>query len=263
MTKDEQRKSGQETCPKRVWVLNTLSDDEVIPVGDPIPPGLKFHLARCDSCRKLADELLGVTAVLGQMLDLEPSGELGGQAEAQAMRSLREGAVLTGRVSIPDDPIPTPTARAVLPWLPYRRFAAAAVILLAIGLYAMFRPDSPGIQPGEYPHGLVTSPKPGDHPRLIEQNGVPGAPNPALAESSQKEGETIRQAEVGPDAPVICNHRTRLEAALCENPNAIHRVAPLPARRRRRVSPRPPIDGPMNAIDISGRKRSTKPRQRD
>ncbi len=41
-------------CPKRLWVILTLSDDELLEDGETPPRILQLHLSRCDSCRALA-----------------------------------------------------------------------------------------------------------------------------------------------------------------------------------------------------------------
>jgi len=142
-------------CPKRLWVMTMLSDDEVVAPGVRLPQGLEFHLKRCPSCRALADDLLGVTALLAEAGAQEPTESLLRRAQRQTEAALRDGARLTGRVDVDaaDDGSLVP-ARAGR----WRRWglplAAAAMIAIAFGLFSIMHGPGDG-DGGVLPDGVV------------------------------------------------------------------------------------------------------------
>ncbi len=150
------------TCPKRLWVMLTLSDDELMEGGETPMQGLQFHLSRCESCRSFAERLLAVSADMRSLAELEPASALADRADAQLRRAIREGARSTGRVTIPDEPdagteprarhgAPSTSGRADLwkfmiprgqkpaAWARYTRYAAAAMVVLAATLFVFWR----------------------------------------------------------------------------------------------------------------------------
>lgn len=152
-------------CPKRLWVMTTLSDDEIVGPGGPLPQGLEFHVSRCPSCRALAQELRSVGASLGSAGEQEPPESLLRRAQRQTETALKDGARMTGRVDVGNDgaevlgsPIPAWWQRRTTP------LAAAAIVGIAIGLFSIMRAPSSN-EPGATPAAVVQA----------EDKGAPGA----------------------------------------------------------------------------------------
>jgi len=157
---------GAETkqpCPKRVWVMTVLSDDESLGTDQALPPGLEFHLSRCADCRRLADELLAVRSELAALTSAEPPDELFVRANAQATGALASGATLTGRVEPRDDGVDLLRAEPRRAW---RRWVApiavAATIALAVGIVSVVRGlrDGGSAGPGNMVEAPVAAPRP-------------------------------------------------------------------------------------------------------
>ncbi len=249
---NEDREPLEASCPKRTWVMTTLSDDEACPDSESVSAVLRLHLSQCSSCQELADQLTGISSDLRELADLEPAATLFAQADRQAHQALSDGARLTGRVDIPDEPLVKLPARPIHPWWTYGRFAAAAVILLAVGGYSWFS-KAPKTLPNI---PIVDHVVDGAGRRLHEPAPEQARPEAALVDSTEPE-----RNESG--VPVICYHRTYQEAAKCEKTNVVHRIRPMGRRLPRRPGLAPlPREG-MNAIDKSKGKRSNKGRQRD
>lgn len=139
MSHPDWQEPKESTCPKRVWVMSILCDDEALDEPGSLPQGLAFHLSRCDSCRALGDRLRSVSSRLAELAELAPDEALADRAHDQTLSALREGARLTGRVTIPDEPdrvtLPVHAGRRLRP----ARYAAAAVIVVTVGLYGLSR----------------------------------------------------------------------------------------------------------------------------
>ncbi len=149
----------ESTCPKRVWVMSVLSDDEILladdeilladdeilrindeplRTGSPLPQGLEFHLSRCPSCRALAGELQAVTRGLAELASEDTETSLLNRANRQAMSALMNGARMTGRVEVTTEQIGRP--ETVAAWWRSPKLISlttAAAIVLAIGLYGL------------------------------------------------------------------------------------------------------------------------------
>ena len=123
--------SPNSNCPKRMWVLSMLSDDEALERLDALPMGLEFHLKQCSSCRTLAVQLRAVGAEVKNLTAAEAPPNLAQRATAQALQALQSGAQPTGRVELVDDPLDTETSRAYRVWA--AALAAAAVVIFAVG----------------------------------------------------------------------------------------------------------------------------------
>ncbi len=251
---NEDHEPLEAACPKRTWVMTTLSDDEACPDSENVSAVLRLHLSQCTSCRKLADQLTGISSDLRELADLEPAATLFAQADRQAHQALSDGARLTGRVDIPDEPMVKLHSRPIRPWWTYGRFAAAAVILLAVGGYSWFSKTSkpsPNIP-------IVDHVVDGADRRTHEPASEKAPPDPEAALVDSTEPERNESTD-----PVICYHRTYQEAAKCEKTNVVHRIRPMGRRLPRRPGLAPlPREG-MNAIDKSGEKRSNGGRKRD
>jgi hypothetical protein len=249
-------------CPKRLWVMLTLSDDEALEAGEGLPRGLQFHLSRCPSCRALADRLLAVSGTLRSLGDLEPSDDLRARANSQAIKALDEGARLTGRVSIPDEPerLTVPSYRPGLGvWLRYGTYAAAAALFLAVGLFTLVELRGPGDRKLADTTGDAPGPSrtlrdsPAKQVESIPEHEADGASKqlargiekPGAAETSgahrpqtAEPGEQVAQvepAEPTPNVPLgrrtrrpLCRYRSHVEAAMYEDPNCVYRAIILP-----------------------------------
>lgn len=267
MNLDDHDHPNGDTCPKRVWVMTALSDDEAAVDADGLSQGIRLHLASCESCRKLADQLLGVGSALRQMSAAELDGDLASRADAQAMEALRAGGRLTGRVDIPDEPEPSTEDSPSRGWRPPRRYAMAAAILLAVGVYFTIRSgdaeQSPPIQQDQVA-AESSNQDPGRNARPDASSpSDPDAPASADKPDGDSPGAAVADKDGATDESAVCQHRTHLEAAMCEKNHALHRVTPLPGRRPRPARAREPLEGPMNAIDKSSPKGSTKDRRRN
>ena len=138
---DEHDLAGPETpdaqvCPKRLWVLNALSDDMSGEELDALSPGLQFHLSRCSECRSLADGLVGVATGLRSLAAMEQPGSLVAAANGQLFDALKSGGRLTGRTEVRDEPWEEPVRPSVGEFLVrhLRPLAIAASIALFIGV---------------------------------------------------------------------------------------------------------------------------------
>ena len=100
---DDIQTEDQTGCPKRLWVMLTLSDDELVVDEESLPKGLRFHLSRCSSCQALADRLMAVSSRLRDLAQLEPAEEVVIAANGQLQQALHDGARLTGRVKVSDE----------------------------------------------------------------------------------------------------------------------------------------------------------------
>lgn len=228
----ELQREGDRSCPKRIWVMMMLSDDEALPEDGTLPQGLRFHLSRCESCRTLADRLLAVSGTLRSLSSMNPGDDLAERADSQALGALREGAKLTGRVSIPDEPEPARRTTSRVKWHRYARYAAAAVVFIAFGLF--------GLSTLRGPQGPRVAQQVESDPPSV---GLPAAaftpPGPSDAEVRPDE----RVADAGPVQPAIdepkrerrsrrpCRYRSHVEAAACDDTHCIHRAVIVPRRR--------------------------------
>jgi len=237
---------GENACPKRPWVMLTLSDDEAVEAGGTLPQGLQFHLSRCPSCRALADRLRSVTDTIGKMSDLEPGEDVQKRANAQAQQSLAEGARMTGRVMVPDEPEhlrPVSRTLQLAWWVRWGSYAAAATIVFGFGLYGLTmlagrdgrQIAADGIPPQNGQHDAPRGPAvrdpylasegtadPGRRADDASVEGVSGDSEPRLASSTGREPRGR-----------VCRHRSHVEAAACDNPNCLYRATVLPDTRQR------------------------------
>lgn len=230
------------TCPKRPWIMSTLADDEQSTAEGAFSHAMRFHLARCESCRALADRLLDAASALRELGKADPPADLFERAGRQAMAAIETGAELTGRVEVPDveelHEIPT----APRWWWRPVRYAVAATILLAFASYwvARFTPvGAPGLTGPEDWDGqsLVTAPEFRQRPNAGSRT------TPSIDES----GSGRRMAGVSPDGEsprpgAVCRHRSNLERAMCDNENCVRKALILSNRERRRPAWRHRID---------------------
>ena len=279
-------------CPKRLWVMLTLSDDEALEAGEELPRGLQFHLSRCPSCRALADRLLAVSGTLRSLADLEPNDDLCARADSQVTKTLDEGARLTGRVSIPDEPerLTAPSHRLGLAvWLRYGTYAAAAAVFLAVGLFTLVELQGPGgrklADTGDPPGQGRTLRDPTanqvestpeheadgasahlahgfEEPGAIETSGTH---RPGAGESGEQvaQAEPAEPAEPTPNVPTgrrsrrpLCRYSSHVEAAMSEDPNCIYRAIILPDAGQRDLGwGRSLFDKPRSTVSTKARRK--------
>lgn len=145
----------QSDCSKRVWVLQTLSDDETQSPGEDLPAGLRFHLNRCPSCRAIAAQVARTTTTLAQAghAAMLPAS-LAQKANDRLTVALHEGAKTTGREDIaagldytdrhaaaaaPEHEADQPML-SLKRWLttPWQSAAAAVIVLAAIAAWQFY-----------------------------------------------------------------------------------------------------------------------------
>ena len=230
------------TCPKQPWVMSTLADDERSTDEGKLSHAMRFHLARCDSCRVLADRLLDATGALGDLATENPPVDLFERAERQATAALEAGGGLTGHVDVPDceewDEIPN----APRWWWRPARYAVAATILLAFASYWVVRFTPVGAP-------RVTGPENWDGQSMVTLPEYRQRPNagsstePSIGESGSHE----RMVDGSPDGEspslgAVCRHRSNRERAMCDKESCIRRALILANRQRRRPARRWTID---------------------
>lgn len=248
---NENRWSGpdEEECPKRVWVMLTLSDDEALEEGESLPPGLRFHLSRCESCRKVAEHLQAASAKLRDLVGLQPPDDLGVRADAQLRRALRAGAELTGRVVIPEDQTPQTPSPGPASRIRVIRYAAAAAVFIGFGLagvWVLRGPSPPRVAEETGPDETVApavAGAPDARPPLPPDSSDQSSAHVATESRSPRtdkrlaDTSTVRPAAAGPvrrsRSRPLCRHRSHVEAALCEDVNCIHRAVIVPPRGTR------------------------------
>lgn len=248
---------AESTCPKQPWIMSTLADDEQSTAEGEFSYAMRFHLARCESCRALADRLLDAASALRELGKADPPADLFERAGRQAMAAIETGAELTGRVDVPDveelQEIPT----APRWWWRPVRYAVAATILLAFASYwvARFTPvGAPGLTGPEDWDGqsLVTAPENRQRPNT----------GSATAPSIDESGSGGRMAGVSPDGEwpslgAVCRHRSNLERAMCDNENCVRKALILSNRQRHRPAWRRrigPSDSDQSETHLLGNK---------
>lgn len=266
MTDRDLNVEAEQGCPKRLWVMLTLSDDELVDGGGELPRGLSFHLSRCDSCRAVADRLRVTTDRLAGLGRLEPSGELFAAATARAVDALHDGARLTGRVDIPDEPPAIEEQErgpGRMSWAP--RLAAAAVIAFAVtvwGVVAMRGGFTAHRGEGSYVKGGVVPGVSIDRPAPA-QMGAPGSPEqPAgddvaslAAAKSEDEGGEQPAARPAGHARIV-RHQTHMQAATANEMEGPESIIVLPDTRARNL-------GWGHLFDRQAPDRSTTPSRED
>lgn len=222
-------------CAKRVWVLSVLSDDEALDDPRDLPRGLSFHLSRCDSCRALADRLLGVTESLGVLGSFDAPEELVDSANRRARSALHAGGRPTGRVRLEDSidlAPPGAEARGVV-WLDGLRYAAAAAVVLAAATFGLsaFRGESGPKLPLRRSIVVRTS-----APRSVPASRPSRSPDPAEAEFAASPGDAAdeRMASADPPGSVPSDPATEVEDGLDLTPDESAGVSPALVQRRAR-----------------------------
>lgn len=225
-------------CQKRTWVLSTLSDDEQFGDGDAIPQGLAFHLSRCSECRTLANGLLAVTKSLSAASHRDPTDALAHAAQAQAVAALDSGARLTGRVEVSDDWIDLSGPNRSSGLASYTRFAAAAAIIVTVGLSGYLArstdAESDKVAPVSVTHSNYPEPDV-DHIADDEQS----RPTVVVAteELDQQEADPQLARRTAPRTGEyrIRHHRSHIEAALSDDPHGAQAAWIIPDTSKRDV----------------------------
>lgn len=237
MDKDLQQPDEQ-SCPKKLWVLLTLSDDELMREDGVLPPGLQFHLSRCESCRALAEHLVSASGMLRTLSDLEPPADLAEAANSQALTALSNGAELTGRVDIPDEPEPAPIQRIPFWWRRFGRYVAAAAVFIAVGLFGL---SSYVDRTGDIP--VDNRPSAGSEGRQFASGSARSGENRKEAELADSSSEGTREhlAEADGIDPVptvrrrIRRHHSHIEAAMSDDPRGAQAAIVLPDTAQRNL----------------------------
>ncbi len=223
-------------CPKRMWVMTALSDDESLGPGAALPAGLQFHLARCPMCRSLADRLMTVNRSLGELAALLPSAELEADAGERVEMALRQGARLSGRVDLSDlrleEEVPMPHSRRG-----YHDLAIAASLLFAAGFIGFISLQRGGESPLVGPTNAIHRPGQSAMPRVPASSDSVARPNEqrvVVGQGPSNAAESDSGANVtGLPEPVICRFHSHVEAAMSDYVGCVPAamVLPDPAER--------------------------------
>lgn len=232
---DQQLTMKSNACPKAVWVMSTLSDDELIDGAVELPTGLAFHLNRCASCRSLAQGLQSVSRGLHTLSLTEPADDLEDHANAQLARALANGAQLSGRVRIPaEEEFDSPSVQTFQRrWLDWGNLAvAAAVTIVVVGVYASYQltrelKDNMVHQLNPTPTGFA--------PVNSDKDSVSNPENSQLADSTKPSSSQ-------PTMPR--RHHTHIEAADSNDKSAVQYGVVLPDPATRGVTIVPWFDKP-------------------
>jgi|GEM_PF-5005025 len=191
MNKSETEGCG--ICPKRVWTLSVLSEEN--PLGDKtaLPRGLMFHLSRCPSCRELADRLLAVNGGLAALASQQPEEALVDRANARALAAIEAGVGLqrssllsAGEAEWPDDLLVSTIDVRATWWRPIVAYAAAAVIIAALLVALPFAPRNardPGLMVERHSGGTKSPLVEANQDDLPEES--PDSPQVLVAEGGQ------------------------------------------------------------------------------
>jgi|GEM_PF-1689259 len=259
LTRPDQAES---VCPKRSWVMSTLTDDERIDKGETLPPALRFHLSRCDSCRALSDRVRTVASALAKVAEAEPPDHLLALAQARTRASIDRGAVLTGRVDVfnLEDIEEYGGNPRELSWRPLR-YAAAAIVLVgfaSIWISNQTQTVQPMVSGPESWNPAIPAPL---ESREITASDFGMAANETKVHRSDASPQLVSSGEQDERqrdtrlSPAPCRHRSLIEAASCDNPSCTHRIRVRPDSRQRTLGWEgiftPPYDGD-NATRLLG-----------
>jgi hypothetical protein len=242
-----------ENCPKRLWVMTVLSDDEAQADAGGVSTALNLHLASCAPCRELADRLLRVGNLLGALASVSPAPALISGADVQLARALDDGAMLTGRVAILDAPAQTLPVRRAARAMRFAGYAAAAMVAIAVttGFVVRLRNGTSGQTP-QGTSAAALSDRQLNSPH--RDNTDAPSPPPYLARSPLDPDPTERLTTIEHHpAGRQCFHSSALEAAECERIHGMHQAMGLGFRSERPGSVDPPLDKSRNAVSTPGR----------
>lgn len=231
-------------CPKSGWIMDVFTDDEAPFSHDDLPRGIAFHLARCESCRALADRLRATVGGVGDLGAGDPPTDLIDRADSQAYAALMAGGAYSGH-SAAEDLIITPPAHRPMPMLRLAPYAAAACLLLVVGAGIWLTAAGPW---RHAPHPTAR----GDvNPRLatrVDRN----RPAASLGSTDARAPDTLNSPDhpdATPAAPRVATvnqrhvpiPRDHFEGALGSENHNVQAAFVLPGLRGRRVIDRPII----------------------
>lgn len=241
MTHQDRTDLIPDPCPKGVWVMQVLSDDEALGSDDVLPRGLAFHIARCESCRALADRLRAVSQGVSALAEPEPPLDLQARADSRAHAALLAGGAFTGRTDVAG--LPAPERSTVRAPLPYRLMPYATAACLLFAAAAWWR-AAPGAEPG--------SPSSPDVHRVAVGSGmladehVPVIPPSEVEDVGLGDPSGLADASSAPPLLRVTQHRLpilsdHIEAAMGSNSHNVQPAFVLPGMRGRRLIDRPVI----------------------
>ncbi len=234
-------------CPKRPWVLATLTDDEALGPNGQLPTGLAFHLRQCDSCRATADSLQRVTSKLERLAAWPSSDTLCQKGNARVEQALREGAPLTGRFETLD-------VEEIAPADGHYRFdafrwplSAAAILLIAVGVASWFNASrdlaTPTTIAADEPVWPFDDDVFGDVSRSQSDDGLrKGAaasitPDAEHADDNSMDASTVADASTAGkhrrNRPSVVMYHSHISAAMNDSPGAVQAAVVIPRRRVR------------------------------
>ena len=244
MTSQDRTDLIPDPCPKGVWVMQVLSDDEALDSGGALPRGLAFHIARCESCRALADRLQAVSRGVSVLAEPEPPIDLYDRAESQAQLALLSGGAFTGRTDVAD--FPGPERIAVRLPLPYRLmpYATAACLLFAAAAWWRVAPDTEPADDSSTGSQRVAS---GSGAPTVDL--VPFTPPSKVEDGSHGDLDVVDDASADTPLPRLARVTERrlpipsnhLEAAMGSKSHNVQSAFVLPGMRGRRLIDRPVI----------------------
>lgn len=240
--------SGSNGCPKRLWVMLTLSDDEVLDARGELPLGLRVHLRQCDSCRELSERLLAVSSGLQQLGRPEPPTGLLDKADGQLVDALRSGAAARLGESLDERWAAAgsePAQRRRIAWRSVARYAVAAVFVFAITLPPLWRagylgnrpaasrivsdePSNRGIERQNYAttEGAAVQPPPkGKTTTPIEEGPAPADERLAAGSDNRDDSKDDRKLR-------ICTFDSYGEPPRSDDATCIYRGFPLPRQQK-------------------------------
>lgn len=194
---------SQHACPKRIWLMTLLSDDEALPHGAALPQALRLHLAQCPSCRSLAYDIQHVTTELHTSSMSEPPESLFTSAERQLMEFVSHQALHNPTTILPEELLPDAMITNANSYRWIRLTAVAAVMLLAatVGLsFAYFNSNQPPLSTVVQLRDASDSPALSDETQQAHVTDTPGnapnEPNSTNQIASQQLAERGRRAHV-------------------------------------------------------------------
>lgn len=215
-------------CPKAMWIVNNLVDDETDEAPSTLPSAVDFHLAKCESCRTLVNKLRSTTRDLALLAAREVDESLFERATDRAHRAIADGGRLTGRVEFPKESDITAnsgSARSFRHRSAIGLAAAAAIAIVAFGVYELRQSRT----------------KPSVAPVVAKNNETPeyqaaqAIPNPRSVQSQVAQPVVAAGVTRQTPWPRPIRHRSVIEAAMADEPGAVQYGVALPDPEERGV----------------------------
>lgn len=228
-------------CPKGVWVMQVLSDDEALEADGVLPQGLAFHISRCESCRTLANRLRAVSRGVSAIAEPDPPPDLHARAESQAHAALLAGVTFTGRTNVAD--LPALERNTVRAPLPYRLMPYATAACLFFATVAWWQ-SAPNTQFG--PPSLPDARRSASDSGMSAGELIPVTPPSAVEDVGLDDPNGLADAATAPPLLRVTQHRLpipsdHIEAAMGGNSHNVQPAFVLPGMRGRRLIDRPVI----------------------